>query len=66
MAEVVNLNTFRKAKARADKQVRAQHNRVEHGTPKAFKNLEKAKRTIKDKALDGQKLDGDDDATPGR
>ena len=38
MAEIVNLNRARKAKARAEKDKTAQANRIAHGTPKALKN----------------------------
>ncbi|NQY98810.1 MAG: DUF4169 family protein [Henriciella sp.] len=37
MAEPINLNKFRKAKARADKQQRAAENRVKFGRTKAEK-----------------------------
>ena len=37
MAEPINLNKFRKAKARADKQQRAAENRVKFGLTKAEK-----------------------------
>lgn len=37
MVEPVNLNKFRKAKARAEKEQRAQENRIKHGRTKAEK-----------------------------
>ncbi len=43
MAEPVNLNRFRKAKARAAKKVRAEENSVKFGRNKAEKALEKAR-----------------------
>lgn len=64
MAEVVNLNKFRKAKARSEKDARTQHNRIEHGTPKALKDLAKARRTLRDKKLDDKKRGDDDGGTP--
>lgn len=66
MADIVNLNTFRKAKARTDKEVRAQRNRVEFGTPKALKDLEAAKTAQKTKKHDGKKLDSEDEDGPSR
>lgn len=57
MASVVNLNRFRKGKARADKQQRAAENRALHGRSKAERQKEDdAKRRLRD-LLDGQKLD---------
>ena len=40
----VNLRQFRKAKARKDKTERAEVNRILHGTPKALRDLEAARR----------------------
>ena len=51
MAEIVNLNKARKAKARQDKTVQANANRALHGRSKA----ERARREI-----DGKKLDPTD------
>ena len=53
----INLNKARKARARADKQARADENAVKHGRSKAQKAAEK---TAQDKAvirLDGHKRD---------
>lgn len=49
MVEPINLNKFRKAKARVEKTQRAQENRVKHGRTKAEKARDKseAKRTEK-------------------
>jgi len=55
MANPINLNQFRKAKARADKKARADENAVKFGRTKAQKQLE---RTVSEKAkrdLDGKK-----------
>ena len=41
MVEPINLNKFRKAKARADKEQRAQENRIKHGRTKAEKARDK-------------------------
>jgi hypothetical protein len=43
MAEPINLNRARKAKARTDKQARAAENRVRFGRTKAEKTLEEAR-----------------------
>ena len=42
MSEPVNLNRFRKAKARASKKARAKENVVKHGRTKAQRDLEKS------------------------
>lgn len=57
MASVVNLNRFRKDKARAEKQQRAAENRALHGRSKAERQKDAdAQRRLRD-LLDGQKLD---------
>ncbi|MEO0399367.1 MAG: DUF4169 family protein [Pseudomonadota bacterium] len=53
MGEVVNLNKFRKQKARAEKEAAAAENRVRHGQTKAEKRA-----TEDDKARREQHLDG--------
>lgn len=55
MAQPVNLNRYRKAKARAGKTARAEENAVKFGRTKAQKNLEKSQSDAAAKALDGQK-----------
>ena len=57
MAEIVNLNRARKAKARAEKDRRAEANRIAHGTPKALKKLERAKLEQSAERLSGHKLE---------
>ena len=59
MADIVNLNKVRKAKARKDKEKRAEHNRVAFGTPKAIKDGEAANKALRDKKLSGKKLSSD-------
>ncbi|WP_102224512.1 DUF4169 family protein [Acidimangrovimonas sediminis] len=55
MADLVNLNKARKAKAKADARARADENAVKFGRTRAEKKLETA-RTEKDRAdLDGKK-----------
>ena len=57
MAEIVNLNHARKAKAKAEKEKTAEANRVLHGTPKALRRLEKAKKEQELSRLESRKLD---------
>jgi hypothetical protein len=57
MAELVNLNKFRKAKARREAEERAAQNRIRHGMPKserqkARREAERAKKSVDDKRLD--------------
>ena len=62
MAEVINLNKARKAKAKADKEKAAEANRIQHGTSKALRNLAETRKDKADKALSAHELekDGDD------
>lgn len=55
MAEVVNLNKARKAKARAMKETTAAANRVLHGRTKAQKQADAAEKAKRDALLDGAK-----------
>ena len=57
MAEIVNLNRARRARAKADKEKTADANRVLHGTPKAVRNLAEARKNKADEALSGRKLE---------
>lgn len=59
MAEIVNLNRARKAKARAEKARTAEANRVLHGTPKHLRKLSEAQKNKADQRLKGHKLDED-------
>lgn len=59
MADLINLRRARKAKTRADKDKTAQANRVAHGTPKALRKLEEARREKELSRLDAKKLNGD-------
>ena len=62
MAEIVNLNRARKAKAKGEKEKTAAANRVLHGTPKAVRNLSEARKDKADSTLSGHKLEnGADD-----
>lgn len=63
MAEIVNLRTARKRKARAAAEQKADENRSLHGRSKAEKHVETARRTREAATLDGhrrEKPDGDD------
>lgn len=57
MTEIVNLNRFRKEKARARKKAQAEENAAKFGRTKTEKQLETAKveKFIRD--LDGHKTD---------
>jgi Domain of unknown function (DUF4169) len=55
MAEVVNLRSFRKRKARAENEIAAQVNRAAFGRPKSEKELSKASLALEKKALDKHK-----------
>ncbi|MDR6627336.1 DUF4169 family protein [Caulobacter segnis] len=55
MADVVNLNQARKAKAKSDDKARAAENRVRFGRTKAEKSLEAARAEKLQRELDGAK-----------
>lgn len=55
MADVVNLNQARKAKAKADDKARAVENRARFGRTKAEKSLEAARADKLRRELDGTK-----------
>ena len=55
MAEIINLNRARKAKARADKETTAAANRAKHGRTKAERAREKLEAERAGKALDDSK-----------
>lgn len=59
MAEVVNLNRFRKEKARAEKRAEADANAAKHGRTRAEKALEKARAEKAARDLDGHERDRD-------
>jgi len=60
MAEIVNLNRARKAKAKGEKDKAAEANRLLHGTPKHLRNLTEARKDKADRALSGHKLENQD------
>ncbi len=57
MGKPVNLNRFRKNKARADAKARADQNAARHGLTKAVKELEKARAEKAARSLDQLKRD---------
>lgn len=59
MAGVVNLNRFRKEKARAEKRAEADANAAKHGRTKAEKALDKARAEKTARTLDGHERDRD-------
>ena len=55
LVEPINLNKFRKAKARTEKEQRAQENRIKHGRTKAEKARDKLQAKQRDDAVDQAK-----------
>lgn len=53
----INLNTFRKAKARAEKEQRAAENRAKHGRTKIQKSIDRAREEAKAAKLKSSKRD---------
>jgi len=62
MAEIINLRQARKQKARAEKEARADRNRIAFGRTKAEKELTKAEQEMAQRRLDSHKRD--DNETP--
>ena len=60
MSKVVNLNRFRKDKARQDKRAEADANAVKFGRTKAEKSLTDARNDKAARDLDGHKRDDPD------
>jgi hypothetical protein len=57
MAEIVNLNRARKAKAKAEAEKTAANNRVKHGTPKHLRKKGDIERKRSNAELEGKRLD---------
>jgi hypothetical protein len=55
MGDIVNLNRFRKQKAKETREREADANRVAFGRTKAEKKLSKAEKDLAEKSLDGHK-----------
>ena len=62
MAELINLNKARKAKARVEAERQAAENRVRHGRSKAQKQNDASEAEAMRRKLDGLKLDPPDSA----
>jgi hypothetical protein len=60
MADLINLRRARKAKARAEKDKAADANRIAHGTSKALRKLEEARKSQAAERLSGHKLENGD------
>ncbi|WP_375548569.1 DUF4169 family protein [Oceanicaulis alexandrii] len=60
MTQPINLRQARKQKARADKAKQAETNRIQFGTPKAQRELEKAREARRQAALEAHKRDTDE------
>jgi hypothetical protein len=60
MAEPVNLNRFRKQKARAENKARADENAVKFGRTKAEKRQERALAEKAEKTLDAHRREDDE------
>lgn len=60
MAEIVNLNRFRKDKERAEKAAKAAENRATSGRTKADKKLGKAREDKAKDGLDQHRLEKDE------
>jgi hypothetical protein len=58
---VINLNRFRKKKARTEKAKRADINRIRHGRTQAEKDRELAERERATRLLEGKRLQSPDD-----
>ena len=57
MSQPVNLNRFRKQKARAEKKARANENAVKFGRTRAEKDLDRAQADKTRRDLDGHRRD---------
>jgi len=57
MADLINLNRFRKARTRAEEVKKAEENRSRFGRTKEQKRRDETEQAQKSKDLDGKKLD---------
>lgn len=64
MAEIINLNRYRKLKAREEKAAKAGENRVKRGRRKSDKATDNATRQGGEEALDGKHLGPPEEDTP--
>jgi hypothetical protein len=61
MAEIINLNKARKAKARADAKTEAAANRASHGQTKGERAQADAEKAHLNHVLDGARIERPDD-----
>ncbi len=66
MAEIVNLNHFRKARKKADKDLRATRNRARHGRRKDDRKRLEVEEERRRRDLDGRNLVGDGSGDGGQ
>jgi hypothetical protein len=59
MGDVVNLNKYRKLKARQEKQRLAEQNRGKNGVSSSERSLRERKKALDEKRLEGHKLEPD-------
>ncbi|MCY1054321.1 DUF4169 family protein [Nannocystis sp. SCPEA4] len=65
MGDVINLNRYRKAKARAEKEQKAEANRARHARTRAEKQTVQRELDRQSAELDGKRLDSAEDGPQG-
>ena len=61
MADMVNLNQYRKKKAQAEKKAQAARNRAKEGRTKSARTADRLASDRSEKALDGTKVEPRED-----
>ena len=61
MADIINLNKARKARAKAEKEAIAAQNRITFGRTKAERTKITAEKQKAEQLLNGHKMDGEDE-----
>lgn len=61
MAEIINLNIYRKKRKRTDDSRQAAESRIRHGRTKAVKNQQSSERLQTEQTLDGKRIEKPDD-----
>ena len=64
MAEIINLNKARKARAKSDAKTDAAANRAAHGRTKNDKDAAEARKARRDRVLDGARIERPDEDEP--
>ncbi|WP_324508992.1 DUF4169 family protein [Brevundimonas sp.] len=64
LAEIINLNKARKARARAEAKSDAVANRASHGRTRAEKDAAEARKARRDQVLDGARIERPDEDEP--